>query len=413
MKTFLFNANSKKVFAKKRIRKNQILKCLRDNDILSYAEIARLTKFSLPMVSDLIKELLTENYIVPAETPELKVGRPPNTVRLNPDAAYIIGIDIGRTVTNLVVINLKEEIVADLNLPAVNLQNQETLIENLKDEIEQIITKADILQEKVIGIGIAIPGLVNSNLGRSYTYLNLEGQKIRDLIEERLNKHIVVENDANAMALGELHFGQARRIRNAMVINLGWGIGSGLILNGEIYRGKSGFAGEFGHIIVEENGPLCACGKQGCLETLTSGKAIGKIAKNLLKSGAKSRLLKEYGDRIDDITPESIIDFALKGDHFSIELLEKSGHYIGKCLGIVINMFNPERIILGGRGSRAGNLILNPIKSSLLRNSIIDVNNDVDIVISKLGYKAGSLGATTLITREIFETSHIDMGQFV
>jgi predicted NBD/HSP70 family sugar kinase len=214
------------------------------------------------------------------------------------------------------------------------------------------------------------------------------------------------------MALGEMEFGQAKNLNDVACINLGWGIGLGLILNGNIYYGKSGFSGEFGHITISEEGALCSCGKRGCLETVASGRAIGEIARNLLKKGAESQV-KSVFKSCDDVDEKSIVEFARKGDQFCIEILQKTGDYLGKSIAVLINLLNPELIILGGRGSEAGELILHPIRTAVVRHSLIEIGLDTKIVCSELGDMAGCLGATTLITKEIFETSHLELQNYV
>ncbi len=403
----------KKVFAKQRIRKNRILSALRDCDSLTYTEIANITRFSLPMVSKLVGELIGEGFVVRTDQRQSKVGRPANLVRLNPEAAYILGIDIGRTVTNMVLLNLMQERVGELSLPTVNVQNQDELIDTLDDEISQIISKAGISYDKILGIGIAVPGLVNSETGFSYTYLNFGDIPTSIIFEQRFRKPVIIENDVNAMALGELWFGKAKNVRNAACINLGWGIGMGLILNGELYRGSAGFAGEFGHMTVIENGQLCTCGKRGCLETVASGRAIGEIARKQLSEGSTSQLTEIAATSPDKIDEALIVEYAKKGDQFSIELLENAANYIGKSLAELINLLNLELIILGGRGSRGGEIILYPIHSATVRHSLADLNKNVRIRCSELGDYGGCLGAATLITKQIFDTSHIDVGKYV
>ncbi len=410
---FFQDTQKGKVSAKRRIRKNQILRILRDHEILSYTGIARKTKFSLPMVSELAKELLEEEYILPAQPGESRVGRPPTAVRLNPEAAYVLGIDLGRTYVNFVLINLHEDIVLTLSLPTGDIEDQPHVIKTMDTGIEQVVMESRIPAEKLLGIGVAIPGLVNHETGYSFTYLSENKQPVQRLLQEHFGHYVAIDNDVNAMALGEMRFGKAKDTQHAICINLGWGIGAGFILNGELYRGNSGFAGEFGHIIVKEDGDLCTCGKRGCLETVASGRAVSRMARAKLEGGAPSQLNKVLRGKIDQIDPESIIKYAQKGDQFSIDMIRNEAEYIGKGLSILINLLNPEIIILGGRGSEAREIILHPIQSSIQRYAHVNLQKEVKIVCSDLGYKAGSLGAASLITREIFEPSHLNPNNYV
>ena len=401
-----------KVSVKRRIRKSQILAVLKELGTLSLTQIAKATHFSLPMISDLTRELQEENFVSPVSPAKAKVGRPPNSITLNPDAGYIIGVDIGHVNSELVITNILQEIILDKSFPTIAIDDSTVLIKNLKKQVRQIKKESGIDDDKFLGIGLAIPGLVNSSTGQSYSYLNFADENTRTVLENNFELPVHIENDVKAMALGEIGFGQAKNLKNVACINLGWGIGMGLILNGEVYYGKSGFAGEFGHINVVENGALCVCGRRGCLETVASGRAIGEMARKRVGNGAKSQLAAALNSP-EDIDEEIVVQYARKGDQFCIELLQEAGQYIGKSMGEIINLFNPELIILGGRGSEAGEFILHPIRTAALRYSLVELGLDASIVCSDLGAKSGCLGATMLITREIYDTSNINLGMFV
>ncbi len=401
-----------KVSTKRRIRKSQILRALKKQGTLSYTEIAQITQFSLPMVSNLIRELINERFVIPVAPGPLKVGRPPNALRLNPEAGYILGIDIGHTHIKAILLNLLQEVVLEENVLTENLENNDLVLTNLREIKDLVLDKAAIKNNKLLGTGIAIPGLVNASSGSSFTYLNIEHTTTREMLEDALGTIVRIENDVKAMALGELEFGQARNLNDVACINLGWGIGMGLILNGEIYYGKSGFAGEFGHITVVDNGSLCVCGKRGCLETVSSGRAIGDITRKRLQNGEESRI-RSAVKALEDIDEEAVVQYARMGDQMCIEVLQKAGAYLGRSIGEIINLFNPELIILGGRGSEAGEFILHPIRTTALRHSLVQLGLDTKIVCSELGDRAGCLGASTLITREIFDIAHIDVGMYV
>jgi len=401
-----------KVLTKRQIRKSQILRALKQNGTLSYTEIAQITQFSLPMISNLIQELINEEFVVPVAPGTLKVGRPPNALRLNPEAGYVLGIDIGHTHIKAILLNLLQEPVVEENILTTNLENSKLVLSNLIELKGQVIKKAGVRNDKILGTGIAIPGLVNSATGCSYTYLSNEERSTREVLEGALGTGVRIENDVKAMALGEVEFGQAKNLKDVACINLGWGIGMGLILNGSIYYGKSGFAGEFGHITVVDNGSLCHCGKRGCLETISSGRAIGEIARKRLKNGEESQIRNDI-KALEDVDEETIVRYARKGDQMCIEVLQHAGDYIGRSIGEIINLFNPELIILGGRGSEAGEFILHPIRTAALRHSLVELGLDTKIVCSELGDRAGCLGATTLITREIFDVTHIDVSRYV
>ncbi len=407
------SAGLDRVAIKRRIRKNVILGILQNHEALSFTDISQRTKFSLPVVSDLVKELIQEGFVLPVATRPAKIGRPPEMVKINPEAGYIIGIDIGRVTTNLVLIDMKRQVVAELEVGTIALRDDEKIFDAIEQEVQQIIENAHVPEEKILGIGVAMPGLVDSKTGRSYTYLSASDKPVRDILEDRLGKPVAIENDAKAMALGEKYFGAAQEVQHALVLNLGWGIGMGIIINGEIYYGSRGFSGEVGHIRVMENGYLCECGKQGCLESVASGRAIERIAVERLKQGAPSKLLEMKGGKLETVSVADIVKAACSGDQFSIELLGEAGKAIGEVIAYLINLFNPEKIILGGRVSTAGRFILHPIQTTAFRYSLIELQRNISIEISKLGARSGALGATALISRQIFETRHLDLAAYV
>jgi len=192
-----------KVSTKRRIRKSQILRALKQKGTLSYTEIAHITQFSLPMVSNLIQELIDERFVIPVAPGPLKVGRPPNALRLNPEAGYILGIDIGHTHIKAILLNLLQEIVVEQNILTTDIENSDLVLKNLIKIKNQVLQNAGIQNDRILGTGVAIPGLVNSGTGWSYTYLHKDELPTREFLEEALGTFVQIENDVKAMALGE------------------------------------------------------------------------------------------------------------------------------------------------------------------------------------------------------------------
>jgi glucokinase-like ROK family protein len=254
---------------------------------------------------------------------------------------------------------------------------------------------------------------VRSREGRGITYLNYGDRPIAQLLQEKYGKPVHVEHDVKAMALGERWFGTARTVNNVLVLNVGWGLGLGILIDGKIYYGRDGYAGEFGHIQIIRDGELCECGKNGCLETVASGKAIGKRAKERLLKGSTSKLLQICDGNIDKVDAELVAKTALTGDRFSIEILEEAGRYLGEGVAQLINLYNPEKIILGGRVSQAGQFILDPVRTTATKLSLVQLVNGVEFTTSTLGVNAGALGVAMLATRDIFEVEHLNPTAFV
>ncbi|MEH0153144.1 ROK family protein [Limibacter armeniacum] len=393
-----------KVSIKKRIRKSQILSILRDRETLSPSEVAGYTEFTLPMSSSLMKELMAEDMLLLVEDrASTKIGRPPTSYALNPDGGYFLGVKVGLRKTRLILLNLREEEVYFHASDTAGLNDSVSFLDQLCDKINYALAESGIDRKKLLGLGLAVPGLVNRQTGHSITYFSDLELSLKKYMEMKLGVKVEVTNDVNAVTLGEKHFGAAKDLQNVACINLDWGIGMGLIIGGELYEGKSGLAGELGHIKVEENGDICTCGKIGCLETIASGKAMLKQLKQAVENGQATNIVKmvENGD-IENARLNSLIQSVQTGDHLTLQLMEDAGAKIGKSIGILINLLNLECIILGGKLSQAGDSILYPVRSAAIRNSLIELYNDSKIICSDIRRKAGCLGASTLISRSVF-----------
>lgn len=403
-----------KVIRKNQIRSVRILRTLLDQGQLSLTDLARSTGMSIPMVSRVISDLKRDRFVRTVEDKECsRAGRPPIVARLNGEAGYVLGIDVGRLNTNLVLLNLEQAIVAEAHQKTMKLSNDPAFIDELAQEIGVILRKARVPHKRLLGIGISIPGFVRGREGISETYLNFGEKTLREILEERFGKKVHIEHDAKAMALGERWFGAARNVANALCLNVGWGLGMGVLLDGKLFYGRDGYAGEFGHIQAVPNGLLCTCGKRGCLETVASGRAIARIARERVGEGASSMLREIVGGNLDLIDAELVVKAAVAGDQFSIEILEEAGRFLGEGVAKLINLFNPELIIFGGRVSGAGHFILDPIRSTALKQSLIQLSKGVEFTISTIGTKAGALGVAMLAARDLFEVDHLNPSAFV
>ncbi|GMU96173.1 MULTISPECIES: ROK family protein [Ignavibacterium] len=403
-----------KVRRKIQIRKNLVLKTLLNEKIQSLTELKNHTGISLPVLTNIIKQLKKENLVVQVKEKEtIGAGRPPQVFKLNRKGGYIIGIDIGRTFTNFLLLDLEFNIVEERRKSTYSLDDPGVFLEEIFSEVKSIVTAAKLSWSQILGIGVAIPGIVRGQEGISETYLKFKNHSVRDAFTKKFKKPVHIEHDAKAMALGELWMGKAKGCQNVLCLNLGWGVGLGIIVDGKIYYGKDGFAGEFGHIQVVPDGDLCYCGKFGCLETVASGKALTRIAKNKLLNGQKSILNKEKDFDINKLDARSILEAANKGDQFSIELLETTGKYLGLGIGYLINLFNPEKIILGGGITVANPYLLDSIISTAMKQSLTHINKDVQFELSTLGFRAGAIGVAMLAVRDLFEVDHLNPTAYV
>jgi len=402
-----------KVRKKNQIRRNLILRALLDNGQLSLTDLMKNTGITLPIVSKIIASLAKENLVIEVKKKDnIQAGRPPYLVKLNSKAGFILGVDIGRLFTNFIIMDLEHNIIMDIRKKSILLSNDISLIGQLEKEIKSVISEAKVSWNKLLGIGIAIPGMVKGKIGLSETYFNFGEKSAKEMLEERFNKTVHIEHDLQAMALGELWFGEAKNEKNVLCVNVGWGLGLGIILDGKVYYGEDGYAGEFGHIQVVPDGELCYCGKKGCLETVSSSRSITRIARERIAKGASTMLLNHNKD-IEQIDARMVLEAANSGDLFSIEIIEEAGRFLGAGIAFLINLFNPSLIILGGGVSSAAPFLVETIKSNAMKHSLVQLNKNVRFVISKLGNKAGALGVAIYLARDIFEVDHLNPTAYV
>jgi len=403
-----------KVSTKNRIRRNRILRALLEHGELSLTDLARRTGMGIPMVSGIVASEKHGKYIrTREEKPADRAGRPPILARLNGSSGFVIGIDIGRVNTNVLVLNLAQEVVAFEQRLSPPLGDERRVVEWIRSEVRKVVQEQSLRMDRLMGVGITIPEFVRGREGVGETYLNFGGVPVRDILQEMLHKPVHVEHDAKAMALGEMWFGAARRRGNALCLNIGWGLGLGVLLDGRLAYGRDGFAGEFGHVELSPNNRLCYCGRRGCLETVASGRAIGSIARERIEGGSVSRLTEKTRGDLDAVNAQLVVELANSGDQLCIEILEEAGQALGQGIAALINLFNPEVVVLGGRVAGAGDLILRPVRTAALQHSMPRLSREVEFLISPLGAKAGSLGVAMLAARDLFEVEHLNPSAFV
>jgi glucokinase-like ROK family protein len=387
---------------KKHILKRRIVRYLYFHGPKSAAEISKRLKSSIPTITATINELININVIIEQGQGNSSGGRRPNLFGLQDDVFYILGIDIGWFTTKIAIFNTKLENVSTFINHPLELKDDSRLIDEIYRVANDLIENSGIEREKLIGVGIDMPGLIDAEKGFNYTYFNDSEKSLAERFEDLFKMPVYIENDANARTLAEYRYGQARGTKNTLVLHVGWGVGLGMIINRQLYRGASGFAGEFSHIPLIENGLLCQCGKQGCLETVASGTALVRLAKKGIREGQNSTLSKKIAEG-QELIPKTIIEAANEGDQFAISIISKVGFELGKGIATLIQLFNPERIILGGRVAEANQYLLTPIEQALNHYSIPKLRNQTEILISKLGTNANILGAVAMVSENVFE----------
>lgn len=364
-------------------------------------DLAKRLGLSIPTVSKLVEELTETGLIREGGKTETGNGRHPNTYGLNPVSCYFVGVDIKNSGVSLGLMDFGGTIIEQqLDMP-LESQNSVDNLSRLCSLIENFINSRSIDRESILSVNVNISGRVNPMMGYSYSRYNFDEIPLSEVLSEKLGTRVCIENDTRAMTYGEYIYGDCSTIDNLIFINLSWGLGLGIIIDGKIYYGKSGFAGEIGHMVTYNNEILCRCGKKGCLETETSGSALVRKLKERLDAGANSIIADRYRDN-GDITLEDVFEAIDGEDLLCIELVEDMGRELGRWLAGIINIFNPEKVIIGGSLSVVGDYILQPVITAVRRYSLNLVNKDTRIVLSQLGDQAGLIGSCATARRRAF-----------
>ena len=376
--------------------KRNILRHLYFEGSLSCAELSDLIDKSLPLTTKMLNDLMTEGIVVEKGHAPSTGGRRPLQYSLKSDTMYIVSVAMDQFVTRIAILDMDNRYLTGIKKFELPLSSTPDALSQLAENLEQVILGSNIPKDKIIGIGIGMPGFVDSIKGINYSFLETTNGSVTEYMEGRLGLPVFINNDSSLIGLAELKFGAARNRKTAMVINIGWGIGLGLVLNGELYQGENGFAGEFSHIPLFLNGKLCTCGKRGCLETESSLLVVLDKAREGLQTGRQS-LVKELSADHPEQAIEVVIAAACKGDQFMIELLSDAGYTIGRGVAVLIHLLNPEVIILSGRGALPGIIWQTPIQQALNEHCIPRLSASTSIEISSLGYNAEIIGAAAFV----------------
>ncbi len=368
-----------------------IIAYLYTNSKASVADIVAHTKLSQPLVAVLLSELVTYNVIEEVGIGASIGGRPPKIYSINPDYQYVVGVDINMDSLRIAIFNLKNEIVYSEDYTSFGLRNDIEYGQQLVSFILKGIESMNIPSERIIACGLSILGLVDAENGISITHLTFYEKGITVFLEQELGIPVLLENDCKMMAMGEKWFGKAKGIKNVLCVNAGNGIGLGIIIEGSIYRGATGLAGEFGHILIDPEGELCSCGKIGCLETLCSGVALTRNVNEAVDRGQPT-ILSRFKEEDKDIDLSQIITAINEGDQFSVDQLSKSGDYLGRGLVTLIHLLNPELIIIGGKLAYTGKNIIDPLELALNKYLMPQFKDKTEIVSSELLDNATLMG---------------------
>ncbi|MEG6568895.1 ROK family transcriptional regulator [Thermoanaerobacterium thermosaccharolyticum] len=386
----------------KQINKSIVLNTIRKKGIISRADLANITGLNKSTISSLVDELIKDGFVEEEGPGESKGGRKPIMLMINSLAGCIIGIDLD---VNYILVILTDILANILWQKRINLkigENKEDIICKIIDLIDEAISNSPKTVKGILGIGIGVPGITDYKRGIVLKAPNLkwENVELKKIIEEKFNLKVYIDNEANTGAIGEKWFGAGKNARNFVYISAGIGIGTGIIINNELYRGSGGLAGEMGHMTIDINDHLCSCGNRGCWENYASEKSLFNFIKEKLESGEKDEYLNV--DNIDRLDINDIAGFAEMGSSLAKISIEEISRNLSIGIVNIVNTFNPDLVIIGNTLSGIGDYLLNTIREYIDSKCLVSRYNNVAVEISKLGMLDRAIGAVTLVISELF-----------
>lgn len=397
----------------KNLNQSLILNLVREYQPISRNEIAKLTKLSPAAVSNLTESLIKDGYLEERGEGKSQVGRKPILLKLKKETHFAIGIDLERVNTiKAAILDLRAKTICKVE-HTLDINEPSEVVGLIVNTVWELLDNSKIEIEKIAGIGIGSPGLIEHRTGRVVysIYPGWRNVPLRALVTQEFDIPVIVDTDTNAPALAECRYGAGRGARDLVYISIGPGIGTGIIINNELYRGIDGTAGEFGHTVVDLDGFPCKCGNIGCLETLVTEPSIVRRASERIKKSKNSLMSNLAEEKGSKISFDIIYELALKGDEFVVDLIKQTGYYLGIGLVNLVNFLNPEIIIVGGNISGVGDILLESAKEVVSQKALPVPGERVKILSASFGEDAGIIGAGTLVLEQIFHVPEVKLNR--
>lgn len=385
--SFLNHFNGRNSFLKHLILEN----CVYDKRF-TLADLSREYDTSIPTASRIVTELINDGYVKEVGKMESTSGRKPVIYGLNPDAGNFVGVDVKKDYLSVAVTNFMGEMIFCKENIRFTLAATEDSCRRMCTAVQNCLKASNVDLSKIRSYGFIFSGRVNCTSGYCFSYFISDDKPIAGILEKELGLPVYVENDSRAIAYAEYMSSESPE-KTFLVFNVSWGLGLGMIIDGKLGYGRSGFSGEIGHFPLFDNKRICRCGKIGCLETEASGSALHRIVLEEMAAGQPSILSKKFKSG-GDISLNDILDAADAEDTLVIESIERVGKALGRAIAGMINLFNPGVIVIAGSLARAHKYLMNPIKSSVNKLALAIVSSDTSIMVTRLGEKAGSIGAS-------------------
>jgi N-acetylglucosamine repressor len=377
----------------KTVNRSSILNVIKARGPIARTDIARLTGLSPATVTGLTAELIEGGLIFEKQEGVSRGGRKPILLALNAAGAYVVGIKLAEEHATLVLTDLNAEIVARHTIELLS-RAPEHVSDQLADSVRALLRSAQVDHSRLLGVGIGLAGIIDTAAGvcRMSPHNGWREVPFAALLEERLHYPVYLDNNVNTLVLMERLFGVGQQVEDFLVITVGRGIGLGIVASGQVYRGTRGGGGEFGHIVIDPEGPLCTCGNRGCLETF--------VAEPWLLQRARL-------NGLEVTTPDELVAAAEAGHPMAREVFTRAGQIFGRAVANLVNLFNPAIIIISGEGVRAGDFLFGPMRETMERHMFGQLAEDVEVRVEPLGDDAWARGAASLVLRIIFHTPEL------
>jgi predicted NBD/HSP70 family sugar kinase len=380
------------------INRSHVLNSIKTHGPIGRADVARKTKLSPATVTAITADLIGENLVMEMSTGASSGGRPPILLAINPRGGFVLGIKLRDASAVCALTDLEATILAKSSI-SLSGHDPEQVIADLAEMIAKMLREQKIKKSSLLGVGIGLGGIVDSEQGilhQSPIYGDRWREvPFREMLERKTKLPVYLENDVNTLTLTEKWFGSGQGLDNFLTVTVGQGIGLGIVLNGQFYRGQGGGAGEVGHTVIDPNGPACACGKRGCLEACIGDPALVRIANEAFARG-------ELPNAVENI--EALLALAYEGNPIARAIYVTAGQILGQTLANIINILNPQRIIIGGEGTRAGEFLFASMRTSVQQNTMPGLFKEDIVQVDPWGDDAWARGAAGFVLHKLFES---------
>jgi predicted NBD/HSP70 family sugar kinase len=387
------------------MNKYSVLRCLIQKEPINRAAIAKITDLSIPTIMSIIDDLIKKGIVRSIGKGESSGGKPPDMLEVVPDCFYYIGADVGRTTVRVVANNFVSGQIACFQEPTRDPFPEEKFLERLCELILRIIDDLETGENRILGVGIAMPGLIENETGKVLFSPDFGWNNVpmKDWLQRILPYPVMVKNANHALAFNESHPPYEDSGLTTFSVNLGYGIGAGIVMGEDLYAGASGTCGEIGHIVVERDGPLCRCGKKGCLEALASGEAIARQAEEAIRNGKPSKIRELCGGDSALVDAKLVFEAANSGDSLALAIINTAAEYIGIGLSMAGNVLDPDRIVLCGGLMKNGPSFFEKIKASVQEYKMWQAGRHMVICTGAGGEYSTANGACRVLANDLWQ----------